>query len=106
MATVYTGPSAADMLVNLTLAKEIIARNSDPEPVLDTEELALLKQFVNDPSRANAILESKGLVVDPKSSGSLVAYVISLHGTDSPALSAEDITSLKNWFMSTTGGEA
>ncbi|KAK2055723.1 hypothetical protein LY76DRAFT_595821 [Colletotrichum caudatum] len=106
MATVYTGPRAADMIANRTLAKEIIARNSDPEPILDADELALLEQFVNDPSRANAILESKGLSADPKNPGSLVAYVISLHTTDSPALSAEDISSLKAWFVSKAQGEA
>ncbi|KAK1596552.1 uncharacterized protein LY79DRAFT_667153 [Colletotrichum navitas] len=106
MAAVYTGPSVADMLANRTLAKEIIARNSDPEPILDADELALLEQFVNDPNRANAILESKGLAADPKNSGSLVAYVISLHATDSPALSAEDISSLKAWYMNNAGEEA
>ncbi|KAK1973500.1 hypothetical protein LZ30DRAFT_787767 [Colletotrichum cereale] len=86
MATIYTGPSAADMLAKRTLAKVIIARNNDPEPVLDTDELALLERF--------------DLPAEPKNSGSLVAYVISLHDTDSPALSAEDISSLKEWFAS------
>ncbi|KAL0937295.1 uncharacterized protein CTRU02_207026 [Colletotrichum truncatum] len=103
MATTYNGPSAAELLANHTLAKEIIERNDGPEPVLDSNELALLEQFVNDPSKANAILESKGLSTKPKQSGSLVAYVISLHGTDSPALSNEDINSLKEWFA---GGKA
>ncbi|KAK2043356.1 hypothetical protein LZ31DRAFT_555203 [Colletotrichum somersetense] len=106
MATVYTGPSAANMLANRTLAKEIIARNSDPEPILDADEMALLEQFVNNSSRANAILESKGLSADPKNSGSLAAYAIYLHTTDSPALSAEDISSLKAWFVSKAQEEA
>ncbi|KAK2052575.1 hypothetical protein LY76DRAFT_526408 [Colletotrichum caudatum] len=106
MATTYTGPSAADMLANHTLAKEIIARNNDSEPVLDTNELALLEQFVNDPSQSSAILESKGLSVEPEKSGSLVAYAISLHGTDSPAFSADDISSLKEWFASEAGKKA
>ncbi|KAK2038865.1 hypothetical protein LZ31DRAFT_559249 [Colletotrichum somersetense] len=102
MATAYAGPSAGDMLANHTLAKEIISRNNDAEPVLDSEELALLEQFVNDPSKANSILESKGLS-EPKKSGSLVAYVISLHGTDNPALTESEINTLKEWFA---GGRA
>ncbi|KAG7101175.1 Pectinesterase like protein [Verticillium longisporum] len=39
---------------------EIIARNNDPEPVLDFEELNLLEHYVKDPSRAKEILNSKG----------------------------------------------
>ncbi|KAK1993164.1 hypothetical protein LX36DRAFT_661753 [Colletotrichum falcatum] len=53
MTTTYTGPSAAEMLANHTLGKEIISRNNDAEPVLDSEELALLEQFVNDPSKSS-----------------------------------------------------
>ncbi|KAK2001372.1 hypothetical protein LX36DRAFT_653442 [Colletotrichum falcatum] len=106
MATEYTGPSAREMIANRTLAKDFMARNSDPELVLDADELSLLKQFVNDPSRSNAILESRGLLADPKTSGSLVAYVMSLHDTERPALSTEDISTLKEWFASNTGEKA
>ncbi|CRK45239.1 hypothetical protein BN1723_016498, partial [Verticillium longisporum] len=54
------GPSGAEMLASHKLAQEIIARNNDPEPVLDFEELNLLEHYVKDPSRAKEILNSKG----------------------------------------------
>ncbi|KAE9576734.1 hypothetical protein CGCF415_v008020 [Colletotrichum fructicola] len=92
----YTGPSPRHMIDTHTLAQEIINRDNDPCPILDEDELALLSQFVADPSKAGALLEARG--EDPTSSGSLVAYVISLHGTEKVALTNEGITLLKEWF--------
>ncbi|KAI8300321.1 hypothetical protein K4K61_009839 [Colletotrichum sp. SAR11_59] len=94
----YTGPSPRHMIDTHTLAQEIINRNNDPCPILDEDELALLSQFVADPSKAGALLKARGLAEDPTSSGSLVAYVISLHGTEKVALTNEEITLLKEWF--------
>ncbi|KAL0930854.1 uncharacterized protein CTRU02_213589 [Colletotrichum truncatum] len=94
----YTGPSPRHMIDTHTLAQEIINRNNDPCPILDEDELALLSQFVANPSQAGALLDARGLASDPAKSGSLVAYVISLHGTDKAALTDEEIGLLKDWF--------
>ncbi|KAI8251548.1 hypothetical protein K4K58_008693 [Colletotrichum sp. SAR11_239] len=94
----YTGPSPRHMIDTHTLAQEIIKRNNDPCPILDEDELALLSQFVADPSQAGALLRARGLAEEPTKSGSLVAHVISLHGTDKAALTNEEITLLKEWF--------
>ncbi|KAJ0309266.1 hypothetical protein COL5a_012180 [Colletotrichum fioriniae] len=94
----YTGPSPREMIESHTLAQEIINRNNDACPILDSDELSLLFDFVKDPSQARAILETRGLADDPTKSGSLVAYVISLHGTDKAALTDEEIQILKRWF--------
>ncbi|OLN81628.1 hypothetical protein CCHL11_05573 [Colletotrichum chlorophyti] len=94
----YTGPSARDMISTHTLAQEIINRNEDPAPVLDADELSLLSQFVADPTQGRALLEARGLADDVTKSGSLVAYVISVHGTDKAALNDEEISLLEKWF--------
>ncbi|KAK2761956.1 hypothetical protein CKAH01_05186 [Colletotrichum kahawae] len=94
----YTGPSPRHMIDTHTLAQEIINRNNDPCPILDEDELTLLSQFVANPSQAGALLEARGLAEEPTKSGSLVAYVISLHDTDKAALANEEITLLKEWF--------
>ncbi|KAM0526253.1 hypothetical protein ACHAPS_003985 [Verticillium nonalfalfae] len=96
MSTAYTGPSGAEMMANHTLAHEIIARNNDPEPVLDVEELNLLEHYVKDPSRAKEILDSKGLVT----------HVISLHGTNTPGLQDGEIRDLREWFENGRAGKA
>ncbi|WYZ40219.1 hypothetical protein EsH8_IV_000560 [Colletotrichum jinshuiense] len=94
----YTGPSPRQMIDTHTLAREIISRNNDPCPILDADELALLSQFVADPSQARALLEARGLADEPTKAGSLVAYVVSLHGTDKAALTDEEIKVLREWF--------
>ncbi|KAK1640149.1 hypothetical protein BDP81DRAFT_390891 [Colletotrichum phormii] len=60
--------------------------------------LSLFFDFVKDPSQARAVLETRGLADEPTKSGSLVAYVISLHGTDKAALTDDEIKVLKEWF--------
>ncbi|KAF6834320.1 hypothetical protein CMUS01_06209 [Colletotrichum musicola] len=94
----YTGPSPRHMIDTHTLAQEIINRNNDPCPILDEDELKLLSEFVANPSRASSILEARGQAADPAKSGSLVAYVISLHDADKPALTESEIAVLKGWF--------
>ncbi|KAK1509825.1 uncharacterized protein CLUP02_03353 [Colletotrichum lupini] len=94
----YTGPSPREMIESHTLAQEIINRNNDACPILDSDELSLLSDFVQDPSRARFLLETRGLADEPTKSGSLVAYVISLHGTDKAALTDEEIKILNRWF--------
>ncbi|EEY20628.1 predicted protein [Verticillium alfalfae VaMs.102] len=106
MSTAYTGPSGAEMLANHTLAHEIIARNNDPEPVLDVEELNLLEHYVKDPSRAKEILDSKGYADEAQRSGSLVTHVISLHGTNTPGLHDGEIRILREWFENGRAGKA
>ncbi|KAI8173837.1 hypothetical protein K4K54_009670 [Colletotrichum sp. SAR 10_86] len=93
----YTGPFPRHMIDTHTLAQEIINRNNDPCPILDEDELALLSQFVADPAQAGAILEARDSE-EPVKSGSLVAYVISLHGTEKAALTDDEIALLKRWF--------
>ncbi|TDZ49915.1 hypothetical protein CTRI78_v007741 [Colletotrichum trifolii] len=94
----YTGPSPRHMIDTHTLAREIINRHGDPCPILDADELHLLSNFVADPSGGNELLKARGLQVEPSKSGSLVAYVISVHGTDKAALTDEEIDALKEWF--------
>ncbi|KAM0271655.1 hypothetical protein ACHAQH_008990 [Verticillium albo-atrum] len=100
MSTTYTGPSGAEMMANHTTAQEIIARNNDPGPVLDSDELTLLEHFVKDPSQAKTILESKGYTNEAQRSSSLVTHAISVHGTENPALRDDEIRVLKEWFES------
>ncbi|KAJ0161874.1 hypothetical protein CTA2_5457 [Colletotrichum tanaceti] len=80
------------MIASHTLAREIIDRSNDPCPILDSDELALLSQFVAEPSRGGALLEARDLT------GSLVAHVIILHGTEKAVLTEEEIKTLKEWF--------
>lgn len=94
---VYTGPSVKEMLANHTLAKEIIARHNDPCPILDDNELELLEQFTAKPTEAPVLLANHP---QAKRSGSLVAYVLSKHETDSVALTDDEITKLREWFES------
>ncbi|KAK1731281.1 uncharacterized protein BDZ83DRAFT_746681 [Colletotrichum acutatum] len=95
----YTGPSPREMIESHTLAQEIINRNNDACPILDSDELSLLFDFVKDPSQARSLLETRGLADEPTKTGSLVAYVISLHGTNNAALTDEEIQMLNQWFQ-------
>ncbi|KXH41267.1 hypothetical protein CNYM01_04626 [Colletotrichum nymphaeae SA-01] len=94
----YTGPSPREMMESHTLAQEIINRNNDACPILDSDELSLLSDFVKDPSQARSLLETRGLADEPTKTGSLMAHVISLHGTDKAALTDEEIKLLNRWF--------
>ncbi|EGY14636.1 hypothetical protein VD0002_g9093 [Verticillium dahliae] len=106
MSTAYTGASGAEMLASHTLAQEIIARNSDADPVLDFEELNLLEHYVRDPSQAKEILDSKGYADEAQRAGSLVTHVISLHGTNTPGLHDGEIRVLREWFENGRAGKA
>lgn len=98
----YTGPSVKEMLATHTLAKEIIARHNDPCPIFDDENIAFLGEFVADPTAAQSLLEARGLTDEEKvrNSRSLVAHVVARHGTENPALTDEELATLKQWFES------
>ncbi|OHE95622.1 hypothetical protein CORC01_09054 [Colletotrichum orchidophilum] len=84
--------------VDIHSGTEIINCNEDACPILDSDELSLLSQFVNDPLQARTLLEARGLADEPTKTGSLVAYVISLHATAKAALTEEEIKVLKGRF--------
>ena len=98
-STTYSGPSVGEMLSTHTLASEIIARNDDTCPILDDNELQLLRSYVANPDAAPAMLESMSYVYDPQTPSSLVCFVMSLHGKgDERALSEGEIGTLRTWF--------
>ncbi len=106
MATTYTGPSAREMIQSHTLAKEIIARSNDPEPVLDPTELARLKRFVEVPSSKNEILKDLDMEdqegdrpgTKAHSKGSLVGFLIAKSAAGTEILSEEEMLQLRTWF--------
>ena len=102
----WTGPSVREMVASHTLAKEIIERHNDPCPVLDDSCIHELRQFVNDPSRAQELLRELDFLDSPgvkpgetvSSKGSLTGYIMATYGTDKSALTDEEILMLKEWF--------
>ena len=102
----YTGPSAADMIRNKTLAENIIEYHDHPtsDSILDDDNLDLLQRFVEDPSQREQILEAEG--IDPNRSlkgqqASLAAYAVWAHGREDVnggVLKEGDISLLKRWF--------
>ncbi len=54
------------MLDNHSMASEIIARAKDPQPVLDDNNLAILRRFCMDPSSKDDILKDLDLVDQPE----------------------------------------
>ena len=103
---VWTGPTAKDMIASHTLAMEIMQRHGSNEPVLDDFRIEELRKFVNDPLRANEMLQamesakSDGLHSDDATAGkgTLTGYIMAQHGTDKAALTEDEIHILKEWF--------
>ncbi len=102
----WTGPSVREMVASHTLAKEIIARHNDPCPVFDDSSILELRQFVDDPSRAQELLRGMAVLDPPgvepgetaSSKGSLTGFIMATYGTDKSALTDEEILMLKEWF--------
>ncbi len=107
--TRYNGPSAREMIETHTLAQEIIARADDTEPVLDADELALLKRFLAGPESKVALLNERDIVGDQgddvvakaRNSGSLVTYIIAQSVAGQEILGEEEVEMLKKWFERT-----
>src|SRR5947209_4911168 len=106
MATTYSGPSGQGMLQNHTFAQEVIARANDPAPVLDANELALLKRFILKPSSKDEILKERGLndtnVTDASQKASqqdsLVIYLVANAAAGNNRLTDIEMAELKEWF--------
>jgi hypothetical protein len=107
--TPYTGPSAASMISNHTLAEEIISRANDSSPLLDANELALLKQFCSQPTsleHKKTLLETTGMAdqADDKAGdkahakGSLVGYIIAQSVRGKELLDEGEVERLRVWF--------
>ncbi|KAH7018609.1 uncharacterized protein B0I36DRAFT_336271 [Microdochium trichocladiopsis] len=99
----YTGPSVGTMLQNHTLAREIIARNNDPCPILDNDELKLLGAFVANPAIAQTTAKDiRSINIRDKeqvdASGSLVLYLMYLHVSAGEGLTPQETGVLKDWF--------
>lgn len=102
----YSGPSARQMIQTHTLAKEIIARADDAQPVLDADELALLKRFLAAPESSNDLLKEQGIdgsggenvVAKASNSGSLVTYIIAQLVAGNEILEEGEVRELRVWF--------
>lgn len=102
----YSGPSVHDMISTHTLAENIIKYNSQ---ILDDDNMALLKRFVNDPDSRDQILSDIHIEdvdgVTGSYHGSLAGFIIMKHKSEvgetvEPILTNEEIERLKEWFDS------
>lgn len=105
----YSGPSVHDMISTHTLAENIIKYNSQ---ILDDENMALLKRFVNDPKSREQILADAHIEdiagVTGSYSGSLAGFIVMRHKSEvgetvEPILTNDEIERLKEWFNSKDG---
>lgn len=107
--TPYTGPSAGEMIAKHTLAEEIISRANDASPVLDTNEIALLKQFCAQPTsleHKKKLLETAGMEDQAgdkvghraQGKGSLVGYIIAQSIAGKEVLDEGEVDRLRAWF--------
>lgn len=108
----YSGPSVHDMISTHTLAQNIIKYNSQ---ILDDDNMALLKRFVNDPGSRDQILSDIHIEDVPgvtgQYHGSLAGYIVMRHKTEvgetvEPILTNEEIETLKEWFRTEEEGSA
>jgi len=103
----WTGPSGKEMTESQTLGKEIMARANDPCPVLDEQNLAMLRDFVFDTSPANiaAITKKYGWNMEENDfGGSIIGYAVKMHGSEKPVFTDEDIKALRTWYESGAAG--
>ncbi|KAF2127105.1 hypothetical protein P153DRAFT_398475 [Dothidotthia symphoricarpi CBS 119687] len=98
---VYTGPSVPDMIASHSLAENIIKYHNHPESdcILDEDELALLRRFVEHPENRDSILKDEGVAtgIGEGSHGSLVQHIVSKHGNGN-VLTESEIEMLRVWF--------
>jgi hypothetical protein len=88
------------MVANHTLAENII-KYGDPttgNSILDEDNLALLRRFVENPADRNAILKDES-IEDGEGTGlqSLAGYVVLKHGRGD-MLNGREIEMLREWF--------
>jgi hypothetical protein len=107
----YDGPMPKEMIANHILAREIINRHNDACPIFDDRSILVLREFVQDPTKAQAILERLKLNdtaeqepgTQANLSGSLVGYIIAVHGTEKAALTDDEVVALREWYESGGG---
>jgi hypothetical protein len=96
----YTGPSVPEMVATHTLAENIIKYDDTTtgNSILDEENLALLRRFVENPGDRDAILKDEG-IEDGEGRGlqSLAGYVVLKHGKGD-MLDGREIEMLREWF--------
>lgn len=102
----YSGPSVHDMISTHTLAENVIKYNTQ---LLDEDNMALLKRFVNDPDSRDQILSEIHIEdvdgVTGQYHGSLAGFIIMKHKSEvgetvEPVLTDGEIERLKEWFDS------
>jgi len=92
----YRGPKMSWLMQHHKLAEKIIETHKDrPADILDNNELALLRDYVNHQDKGAQLLESRGMKVTEPYSGSLVAYCIAKDAFDDG-----EKKMLKEWFDS------
>lgn len=108
----YSGPSVHDMISTHTLAENIIKYGSQ---ILDDENMALLKCFVNDPDSREQILTDIHIEdvdgVTGQYHGSLAGFIVMRHKSEvgetvEPVLTNDEIETLKEWFRTEEEGSA
>jgi len=97
----YTGPSVPEMVATHTLAENIIKYDdaATGNSILDEENLALLRRFVENPPDRDAILKDEG-IEDGEGTGlqSLAGYMVLKHGKGDNMLDEREIEMLREWF--------
>lgn len=104
----WTGPSVEEMLRQHTLAHNIITHHDDPCPVFDGASLAFLREYIEDPSTANAINilaerdmkdeEGEELGAGALRKGSLIGYIIAKELRGETVLDAGEKAALQQWY--------
>lgn len=102
-------PMVAQLLQTHTVTAEIISHHNTPSPILDDNELNLLRAFCANPSTPNkeGLLIEHDMVDGPgqrpgekaaTQKRSLVGMLIARWGTEEPALGEEAWKRLSDWF--------
>ena len=107
MATTYTGPSVREMLDNHSTASEIIARANEPQPVLDDNNLAILRRFCMDPSSKDDILKELDIEDQPgdkagakaQAKGGLAGFIVAKSAAGEDLLGKDEMEVLRKWFQ-------
>jgi hypothetical protein len=108
----YTGPSVQEMTAKHTLAKEIIGRHGKgDEAILDDDNIAQLKRYLNQPELEKASLLAKlgtqdndEAIIKLSDGGfTLVDYMVVTWGTPRAALTADEEGKLQEWFAAGGG---
>lgn len=100
-------PSVHEMISTHTMAQNIIDRQNTADEILDSNNLALLRRFCDNPAAKDEILRDVDMLDGPnvepgtranKQKGSLSGYCIATYGTDKSVLLDHELVLLRNWF--------